>query len=211
MTSFWKFHKRDLHLQKFFSLDRKKTEKLSDEDLLNRYRDSEDTEYFGILYNRYIPLLYGVCLKYLADTDKAQDAVMQVFENIFPKILQYEIQTFRTWIYSVAKNHCLQILRKETNEIFIDFNSEIMESDEILNLLNEEEDTGEERKAILRQCLKKLPVGQRNAIYRFFMEEMSYQDIIESEGYTLNQVKSYIQNGKRNLRICIEKNREIIR
>jgi RNA polymerase sigma-70 factor (ECF subfamily) len=186
-------------------LDRKKTEELSDEDLLNRYRDSENTEYFGILYNRYIPLLYGVCLKYLADAHSAQDAVMQVFENIFPKILQYEIKTFRTWIYSVVKNHCLQTLRKETNEIIVDFNSEIMESDEILNLLSEEE-TGEERKAVLRQCLKKLPVVQRNAIHRFFMEEMSYQDIVDSEGYTLNQVKSYIQNGKRNLKICIEKN-----
>jgi RNA polymerase sigma-70 factor (ECF subfamily) len=186
-------------------LDRKKTEKLSDEDLLNKYRNSEDAEYFGILYNRYIPLLYGICLKYLADADKAQDVVMQVFENIFPKILQYEIQTFRTWIYSVVKNHCLQTLRKEANEIFIDFNSEIMESDEILNLLNEEE-TDERQKAALRQCLEKLPVMQRNAIHRFFMEEMSYQDIVDSEGYTLNQVKSYIQNGKRNLKICIEKN-----
>jgi RNA polymerase sigma-70 factor (ECF subfamily) len=186
-------------------LDRENTEKLSDEDLLNKYRNSGDAEHFGALYNRYIPLLYGICLKYLNDADKAQDAVMQVFEDIFPKILQYEIKTFRTWIYSVAKNHCLQILRKETHEIFVDFNSEIMESDEILNLLSEEE-TGEERKAILRQCIKKLPAEQRKAILRFFMEEMSYQDIVDNEGYTINQVKSYIQNGKRNLKICIEKN-----
>lgn len=186
-------------------MDRKKAEKLSDEDLLSAYRDSGEAEYFGMLYNRYIPLLYGVCLKYFTDADKAQDAVMQVFENIFPKVLQYEIQTFRTWIYSVAKNHCLQTLRKEMNEILVDFNSEIMESDEILNLLSEDE-TGEERKEILRQCLKKLPDEQRNAILRFFAEEMSYQDIVDSEGYTLNQVKSYIQNGKRNLKICIEKN-----
>jgi RNA polymerase sigma-70 factor (ECF subfamily) len=192
-------------LQKKNPLDRKKTEKLSDEDLLNRYNDSGDATYFGILYNRYIPLLYGVCLKYLADAGKAQDAVMQVFENIFPKILQYDIRTFRTWIYSVAKNHCLQILGKEANETFVDFNSEIMESDEILNLLDEE-DADEKRKAILRQCIGKLPGGQRIAILRFFMEEMSYRDIVDSEGYTINQVKSYIQNGKRNLKICIEKN-----
>jgi RNA polymerase sigma-70 factor (ECF subfamily) len=186
-------------------LDRKKTEKLSDGDLLNEYRESGNAVYFGILYNRYIPLLYGVCLKYLADADKAQDAVMQMFENIFPKILQYDIQTFRTWIYSVAKNHCLQTLRKESNEIFVDFNSEIMESDDVLNLLSEDE-TDEERKTILRQCIKKLPSEQRNAILRFFMEEMSYQDIVDNEGYTMSQVKSYIQNGKRNLKICIEKN-----
>ncbi|MDR2776217.1 MAG: sigma-70 family RNA polymerase sigma factor [Tannerella sp.] len=174
--------------------------------MLNSYKDSGDAEYFGILYNRYIPLLYGVCLKYLADADKAQDAVMQVFEHVFPKIRQYDVKTFRTWIYTVTKNHCLQTFRKETNEISIDFNSEIMESDEILNLLSEEE-TGEERKAILRKCITKLPAEQRNVILRFFAQEMSYKDIADSEKYTVNQVKSYIQNGKRNLKICIEKNR----
>jgi RNA polymerase sigma-70 factor (ECF subfamily) len=149
--------------------------------------------------------VYGVCLKYLADASEAQNAVMQIFEDIFPKIMQYDVRTFRTWIYSVAKNHCLQTLRKKTNGIFVDFNSKIMESDEVFNLLNDE-DTEEERKAILRRCIGKLPETQRNAILRFFMEEMSYQDIVDSDGYTVNQVKSYIQNGKRNLKICIEKN-----
>ncbi|MDR2286415.1 MAG: sigma-70 family RNA polymerase sigma factor [Prevotellaceae bacterium] len=186
-------------------MDRKNIEKLSDEDLLDKYKNTGDTEYFGILYNRYIPLLYGVCLKYIGDADKSQDAVMQIFENVFSKILQYEVRTFRTWVYSVAKNHCLQMLRKGKNEIHVDFNSEIMESDKILNLLNEE-GSGEERSAILRQCIDKLPDKQRNAILRFFMEEMSYQDIVDNDGYTVNQVKSYIQNGKRNLKICIEKN-----
>jgi RNA polymerase sigma-70 factor (ECF subfamily) len=186
-------------------LNKEKIKKLPDEDLLNEYRKSGKSEYFGELYNRYIPLLYGVCLKYLGDADNAQNAVMQVFENIFPKILQYDIKVFRTWIYSVAKNHCLQILRKEKSGIFVDFNSIIMESDEILNLLSED-DSDEERKVILRQCIKKLPVEQRNVILRFFVEEMSYQDIVDNDGYTTNQVKSYIQNGKRNLKICIEKN-----
>jgi RNA polymerase sigma-70 factor (ECF subfamily) len=186
-------------------MNRKQIELLSDEDLLDKYKNLGDAEYFGILYNRYIPLLYGVCLKYFGDADKSQDAVMQIFENIFPKILKYEVKTFRTWIYSVAKNHCLQILRKEKNEIYVDFNSEIMESDEILNLL--EEESGEERNAVLRQCIDKLPDKQQNTIRRFFMEKMSYQDIVDKDGYTLNQVKSYIQNGKRNLKICIEKNK----
>jgi RNA polymerase sigma-70 factor (ECF subfamily) len=149
--------------------------------------------------------VYGVCLKYLADADKAQNAVMQIFEDVFPKILLYEVKTFRTWLYSVAKNHCLQTLRKKTNEIFVDFNSKIMESDEILNLLNDD-DAEEERKGILKRCIGKLPDTQRNAILRFFVEDMSYQDIVDNDGYTVNQVKSYIQNGKRNLKICIEKN-----
>lgn len=174
---------------------------------MQEYKNSGNAAYFGELYNRYIPLLYGVCLKYLQDSDKAKDAVMQVFEEIFLKISQYEIQAFRPWIYAVMKNHCLQELRKGNHAIFVDFdfNTHIMESDEILHLLNEDE-SEDERKEVLERCMKKLPVNQRIAIIRFFMEDMSYADIVSNTGYDLNQVKSYIQNGKRNLKICIEKN-----
>jgi RNA polymerase sigma-70 factor (ECF subfamily) len=178
---------------------------LPDEEILLQYKNSGDTVYFGELYNRYIPLAYGVCLKYLRDADRAQDAVMQLFENLLPKISQYEIAVFRTWLYSVVKNHCLQLLRKESHEIAVDFNTEIMESDEILHLLDEEEPE-EERMNALKNCLEKLPEPQRIAIVRFFMEEMSYAEIVDATDYNLNQVKSYIQNGKRNLKICIEKN-----
>lgn len=165
---------------------------------------SENTEYFGELYNRYIPLLYGLCLKYLHDEDRAQEAVMELFEELLPKVSQYEIKVFRPWLYRVAKNHCLQILRKESKEITLDYTINIMESDEFLHLLSEEESTEEQLKA-LHHCLEKLPEPQRTTIVHFFMEEMSYTDIAVQTGYTLNHVKSYIQNGKRNLKICIKK------
>lgn len=183
---------------------RKNISKLTDEELLGEYRKSGNTEYFGILYDRYLPLLYGVCLKYLNDTDKAQDAVMQLFEQLTSKISNYEINVFRTWIHSVVKNHCLQILRKENREIRMDFSVDLMESDEVLHLFNEEE-ADSERMDALKRCMEKLPEEQRISITRFFMEEMSYADIVETTGYSLSRVKSYIQNGKRNLKLCIEK------
>ena len=186
---------------------KKNISKLSDEELLALYNSSGKTDYFGELYNRYIPLLYGVCLKYLHDADKAQDAVMQLFENLLPKISNYEIAVFRTWIYSVIKNHCLQILRKENREIPMDFGINVMESDEVLHLLSEDEEDSEQMEA-LKSCMEKLPEAQRISVAHFFMDEMSYADITESTGYTLSQVKSYIQNGKRNLKICIEKHRK---
>ena len=189
--------KLDLFLKKDIS-------KQTDEELLQKYVKSGQTEYFGELYNRYIPLLYGLCLKYLQDADKSQDAVMQLFEDLLPKISDYEIKVFRTWIYSVARNHCLQILRKENKEISVDFSVQLMESDDILHLLCEE-DTSEEQIEALDRCMKKLPEPQRISITHFFMEEMSYADIVEKTGYSLNNVKSFIQNGKRNLKICINK------
>ncbi|NDV64780.1 RNA polymerase sigma factor [Bacteroides sp. 224] len=176
----------------------------TDEELLQLHRKSGHAEYFGELYNRYIPLIYGVCLKYLRDEDKAQDAVMQLFENLHLKIAGYEIDVFRTWLYSVVKNHCLQILRKENKEIIVDFNTEIMESDEVLHLLCEEEND-QEKTVALRRCLEKLPEQQRVSIIHFFMKEMSYADIVDKTGFSLKAVKSYIQNGKRNLKLCIDK------
>ena len=177
--------------------------KLSDEELLANHIKSENTEYFGELYNRYIPLLYGLCLKYLQDEDRAQEAVMQLFEDLLPKVGNYKIKVFKPWLYRVAKNHCLQLLRKESKEISLDYTINIMESDDFLHLLSEEEST-EERLHALHNCLEKLPEEQRSSITRFFMEEMSYLDISEQTGFTLNNVKSYIQNGKRNLKICIK-------
>ena len=110
--------------------------KLSDEELLIHYTKSGDTEYFGELYNRYIPLLYGLCLKYLHDEDRAQEAVMQLFEDLLPKLGNYEIKVFKPWLYRVAKNHCLQLLRKENKEITLDYTVNVMESDEFLYLLS---------------------------------------------------------------------------
>lgn len=177
----------------------------SDSELLQLYKETGKSDYFGELYNRYIPLLYGLCLKYLQEEEKAQDAVMQLFEDLLPKLSRYEIREFRTWIYSVAKNHCFQLLRKENPEIATDFDRQFVESYDLLHLLDKEETGDDARTTALKHCLEKLPEPQQRCILSFFMEEMSYVDIVEQTGYQLKSVKSYIQNGKRNLKSCIEK------
>jgi len=179
-------------------------EELTDEELLLRYKKTANNEYFGILYNRYIPLVYGLCLKYLQDADKAQDAVMELFESLLNKVLIYEIKNFKTWLYSVAKNHCFHQLKDNRREIPVDFDSNLMESDIVLTL--SDENIEDEREAILKKCMEKLPEPQKISVQKFFFEEMSYAEIVEHTGYNMKSVKSYIQNGKRNLRICIENN-----
>jgi RNA polymerase sigma-70 factor (ECF subfamily) len=176
----------------------------TDEELLMQHKESGHAEYFEILYNRYIPLLYGMCLKYLQDEGEAQNAVIQLFEELLPKISSYEIQTFKTWLYNVARDHCLQIVKRESKEIPVSFNSDIMDSNEVLQLLSNKENDSE-RMQVLHNCLGRLPDGQRISIIHFFTGEMSYADIAEKTGYSLNAVKSNIQNGKRNLKNCINK------
>ena len=185
------------------SLFRPDISELSDGELLRRSRDRGGADYFGALYGRYIPLLYGVCLKYLRRPDLAEDAVMGLFEHLQPRIGRYEIRDFRTWIYSAAKNHCLQQLRGSGREIPTESVAGIMESAGIVHLLEEEGD--DERLAALRDCIAKLPDAQRTSIRHFFTDGMSYADIARQTGWKLKSVKSFIQNAKRNLKNCMDK------
>lgn len=187
---------------RFFSLNKKKSVEYTDEELLEQYRSTGDTEFFGQLYNRYTPLIYGVCLKYLQNEDQSQDAVMEIFENLLPKIGGYDIKVFKTWLYSVVRNHCFHIIKTNKREITVDFDYNIMESDTVFTLLDEDADN--EREEALNYCMAKLSEPQQVAVSKFFYEDMSYADIVEATGYDLKSVKSYIQNGKRNLKLCIE-------
>lgn len=187
---------------RFFKQNRDKSVDYTDEELLEQYRETGDSEYFGQLYNRYIPLIYGLCLKYLQNEDQSQDAVMEIFENLLLRVSTYEIKVFKTWLYSVVRNHCFHLLKENKKEIIVDFDSTVMESDTILTLLSE--DVEKEHEDALNYCMAKLSEPQRISINKFFYEEMSYADIVALTGYDLKSVKSYIQNGKRNLKLCIE-------
>ena len=184
-------------------LSPRKKEPKSDAELLELFLRTDRSEYLGDLYNRYIPLVYGLCLKYLKSTEAAEDAVMQIFEVVLGKVGKFAVKEFRTWLYSVAKNHCLQLLRKTKREIATDFGSQVMESGDDSHLFDREE--GEMRLTALEKCMEQLPVPQRESVRLFFLEEKSYADVVEITSYHLKSVKSYIQNGKRNLKICIEK------
>ena len=174
---------------------------LSDEELLNLHKKSDKTTYIEELFIRYLPLLYGVCLKYLKDADKAREAVIQLFEDLFYNISDFEINEFRPWIYGVIKNHCLQIQRKEARFISVDFNDNATEFDDITYLLEKDPS---EQPAKLANCLNKLPERQRLSLVCFFKDELSYAEIADKTGYALKNVKTSIQNAKQNLKICMD-------
>jgi RNA polymerase sigma-70 factor (ECF subfamily) len=187
---------------------KRKILKLSDEEILQRCKVLGKAEYFGELYNRYIPLIYGVALKYLRHAEEAEEAVMQLFTKLLPEISQLEINEFRSWIYLIMKNYCLQFLRERNAEIEDSQESEEEKgSDKIFCFFDENEPETEQKKA-LKQCLKKLPVEQRIAIIRFYTEEMSFLDIADSTGYNLKQVKNFIQCGKLNIKTAWQRKNE---
>jgi len=174
---------------------------LSNEELLHSFLQTKEVSIFGELYRRYIPLVYGLCLKYLGEKEPANDAVMDIFETVLEKLPQYDVRNFNTWLYSVAKNHCLHALRKENQAIFVKIEDAFVENEDLFTLIDKPQ-TPEEVEA-LNYCVMILPDEQQKSVLLFYMEEKSYADIVELTGYALNKVKSYIQNGKRNLKNCI--------
>lgn len=173
----------------------------SDEELLKRFAETGEPIYLGALYNRYIPLIYGLCLKYLNDRECAKDAVMDIYELLSKKIANYQVTHFKSWIYTVSKNHCLHLLKEQKKNIESEDAEDFMENEDFFTLM--EESQSEEEMKALEYCMRTLSEEQRVSIQYFYLENHSYVDIVERTGFALSKVKSYIQNGKRNLKICI--------
>ena len=178
-------------------------ENLTDEEILKRYCDSGELVYFVEAYKRYMPLVYGVALKYLKRPEDAQDAVMQLFEELVVKIKEVEIQSFKAWLYTCIRNNCLMEIRKRSKNLSVSLDDSFMEfcDDFHLTVVSESEN----REESLRECVESLPEKQRISVKYFFFDELSYKEVEERTGFSLKMVKSFIQNGKRNLKLCLER------
>lgn len=186
-------------------------EKLSDEAIIAAYRETGDTHLVGVLYKRYMHLVFGVAMKYLKDTEEAQDITMVVFEKLMDDLKTHQIQTFKPWLYMVAKNQCLMLLRKRKGHETValpEYNLENDEDASMENRLPEHLDDSEIREAQLSRLeegIKTLGEEQRVCVELFYLQDKSYVEVAELTGYDLKQVKSYIQNGKRNLKNFLTK------
>jgi RNA polymerase sigma-70 factor (ECF subfamily) len=174
----------------------------TDAELMAAYRQSHDLEVLAELFQRYMDLVYGVCLKYLKQTEDAQDSTLAIFEELGPKLLKHEVAYFKAWLHMLTKNHCLMRLRSEKKQPTVKFDVELVQSEESLHLNGVLE--REENFKQLEFCLSQLVNDQRRAIELFYLEGKCYNEITELTGIEWNKVRSYIQNGRRNLKICIE-------
>ena len=158
----------------------------------------------GELFSRHQSLIYGVCLKYLKDRDEAKDAVMQLFEKLVDTLRIHDVDNFKSWLYVTTRNHCLMHLRAQKGKLKQQFSSELMENQLLLH--PEEEPDLEGNLSKLEKCIETLVNEQKKCVQLFYLEERCYKDIAEFTGFDMNKVKSFIQNGKRNLKICMERN-----
>ena len=178
----------------------------SDDELVKAYQATSDMAVLGELYNRYMALVYGLSLKYLQDEGKAEDNVMTIFEQLTIKLKKYEVNNFKSWLHVLTKNHCLMVLRKEKKSaLTIFYDNELMQSTDGMHPIDEPDHKAISQENALKECITHLPTGQQECIQLFYFKEKSYKEIVGITGYELHKVRSFIQNGRRNLKICIEK------
>ena len=176
---------------------------ISDNELLDYYYQTNDQRWIGILLERYTMLLLGVCMKYLKNEEEAKDCVQQVFLKVLTEVSKYRVEYFKSWLYMVAKNHCLMKLRNKQGKNQRELNDQTFathqETDKESLLDNEQ------TYALLEEAIEELNEEQKLCVTLFYLQKNSYQQIAEKTGFSAMQVKSYIQNGKRNLKLLLEK------
>lgn len=172
--------------------------------MLENFYRTGDLEVLGRLYEPYMYLIYGLCLKYLKDPVKSEDAVMQIFEELIKKLRVHRVDNFKGWLYTVARNYCLMELRKEDKNQTVSLEETFMENVEYPHL-DDSEGMREQNLSKMESCIEQLKEEQRVCVKLFYLEQKCYKDIADKTGYSMKQVKSNIQNGRRNLKICMDK------
>src|SRR5262245_6180656 len=173
---------------------------MTDKELLAKYHVAHDNEWLGILLQRYTLLLLGVCMKYLKNEDDARDSVQQIFLKVIQELQKYKVEYFKSWVYMVAKNHCLMKLRDKHGKITVELNEKVtLAPDEEMDRQSLMQN--DQALDVMEEALKELNPEQKQCVTLFYLQKKSYQEITAVTGYSMLQVKSYIQNGKRNLKI----------
>lgn len=178
---------------------------ITDSELLQLFYNDKDNKWVGILLQRYTLLLLGTCMKYLKNEEEAKDSVQQIFLKVIGELEKYKVDYFKSWIYMIARNHCLMKLRNKNI---------IISADELIQLKSEEDSKElqiekEKMLTFIESSITELNTEQKTCITLFYLEKKTYQEIVENTGYNLMQVKSNIQNGKRNMKISVEKKMKI--
>jgi RNA polymerase sigma-70 factor (ECF subfamily) len=176
---------------------------IEDKQLLDKFYNEANNHWLGVLLQRYTLLLFGVCMKYLKNEEDAKDSVQQIFLKVISEVQKYKVDYFKSWLYMIARNHCLMKIRDRQGKIPVELTDKLLTTDEVSNKqeLIEKDIT----LAWIEEGLQELNEEQRLCLTLFYLEKKSYHEIADITGYTLLQVKSFIQNGKRNLKLIVEK------
>ncbi len=175
-----------------------------DEQLIEEYKLTHNPEVISILFKKYQHLVLGVCLKYLKNSNDAADACMEIFEKMHLDLTKHQINFFKAWLHKVACNYCLMKLRKVNINIEYKENVEQEFDNDYQYATLQTMENKEADYLKLEWCIEKLKENQKRCIYLFYTMELSYKEIVLDTGWTFNEVKTHVQNGKLNLKKCVQ-------
>lgn len=189
---------------------RKNYKDLSDSQLIDLYKIKDDRQAMAALFERYSHLVFGVCMKYLKNEDDSKDATINIFEKLHVDLKRFNVEKFSFWLHRIAKNYCLMQLRNRKTMVYLDDD----DAPQFDALSTTQEESGinvkEDHLQLLEEAIAQLNIEQKICVELFYLKKYCYQDVAEISGFSMNEVKSYIQNGKRNLKIyMMRKNHEL--
>jgi RNA polymerase sigma factor (sigma-70 family) len=177
---------------------------ITDQQLMEYFYVDEDNQWLGVLFQRYTLLLFGVCMKYLKNEEEAKDAVQQVFLKAITELHRYRVQYFKSWLYMVAKNYCLMKIREKQGKPFTSLD-ELQIPDETDPAAAYQLIEKDRQLELMKESMDELNGDQKQCVTLFYLEKRSYQEISSATGHSIMKVKSHIQNGKRNLKIIMDR------
>lgn len=180
------------------------SENNDDDFFVKAYRQTGEQRYLLVLFERYQHLILGLAIKQLKSANEAKDLCSEVYELISIKLLKHDVNHFKSWLYRVVFNCTLQRLKKRSS--FVSINETDFFDEESMDFTVSDHPKVKAAKIDdeIHDCIDQLKHEQKNCIELFYLQEFCYNEIAEQTGYLLKKVKSYIQNGKRNLKLCLE-------
>lgn len=161
-------------------------------------RDHRDKRAFGQLFDHFAPRLKGFVIRSGAPAAQAEDIVQDVMMSVWRKahLFDPERAQVSSWIYQIARNRQIDIVRKEGRPMPEALKAEKDETEpDAGQVLALEQETD-----VLREALSRLNPDQRDMIEKAYLGELSHSDIAEATGLPLGTIKSRIRLGLDRLR-----------
>lgn len=167
---------------------------LTDTEIIRLYLLNQDQQYFGMLYRKYAPKVFGKCLSLLRDEEAARDAMQDIFMKIMLNLSGFgERAQFSTWVYSITYNFCIDVIRKRKGKNL--FTEDIEKAPDIAEEVSDEWLLDLEVR-YLKRIMEALPIGDKAVLMMKYHDGMSIREISEAINKSESATKMQISRAK---------------
>ncbi len=170
--------------------------KLTDEQLVAHFIETQKNLYFEQLYDRYSDKVYRKCLSFVKDDAKAEDFTHDIFMKLVLNLSSYkETAKFSTWLYSITYNYCIDQTRvsKKYSEVGLDENYDLADDDDDAEIAELEAQQ-------LNKALKQILPEEKSILMMKYQDDLSIKEISDSLDISESAVKMRLLRAKEKLR-----------